>query len=127
MIPIQNLSSIRPHLTLGYPSHGPVATTCYKPFPGHGSHCGATDHYSGHYSFCSHTVPTSTNELRPSTASPTSGQQLITGGHPTLRPATCHAFNRSICRHPNCTFPLRCELCGANHSAKYCPNRGSLS
>ena len=78
------------------------------------SHCGATNHYPTNCPFCPHTVPTSTNESRPSTASPTSGHQLVTGGHSTLRPATCHAFNRSIFRRPNCTFPHRCELCGAN-------------
>ena len=46
---------------------------------------------------------TLTNESTPSTVSPTSGQQLVASGHPTLRPATCHAFNPSICCRPNCT------------------------
>ena len=66
------------------------------------------------------TLYLTTNESRPFTASPTIGQQLVTGGHPPLRPATCHGFNRSICHHPNCTFPHKCKLCGANHSATVC-------
>ena len=87
------------------------------------SHCGATNHYPINCPFRPHTVPTPTNESRPSTTSLTSGQHLVTGGHPTLRPATCHAFNRSICCRPNCTFPHRCELCGANHSVYVLPQQ----
>ena len=58
------------------------------------SHCGAINHYPANCPFQRlHTVPTPTNESKPSTTGPTCGQQLITRGQPILRPATWHAFN----------------------------------
>ena len=53
------------------------------------------------------------------------GQHTVTGGAPNFRQSTCHAFNCSVCRHQTCQFLHQCKLCGTNHSAKNCPNRGS--
>ena len=82
--------------------------------------------YPANYPFCPYTVPTPTNESKPFTTTLTSGEQLFNRVHPILRPATCHALIGNL-SPPQYTFPHRSELCGANHSAKYCPNKGSLS
>ena len=92
------------------------------------SHCGATNHYPRNCPFRSHTIPTFTDGQRSTITSSSNGvQQLITGALPNSRPSTCHAFNRSTCRRQNCSFLHQCESCGADHSAKYCPNRGSTA
>ena len=73
-------------------------------------------------------ITSPTNVQRPTTTSTSNdGQQPISGGLPNFRPSTCHAYNRSTCRRQNCSFLHQCELCGADHSAKYCPNRGSTA
>ena len=92
------------------------------------SHCGATNHYPRNCPFRSQAIPAPTNGQRPTTTSTSNdGQQPISGGLPNFRPSTCHAYNRSTCRRQNCSFLHQCELCGADHSAKYCPNRGSTA
>ena len=89
--------------------------------------CAATNHYPENCPFHRHITPTATNRQGPPTSSFfSSGQQHLTGGQFNYRPPTCHAFNRSICRRANCTFAHHCNLCGANHSARYCPSKGSL-
>ena len=88
--------------------------------------CGATNHYPENCPFRRHITPAATNRQGPHTSSLfSSGQQHLTGGQFNYRPPTCHAFNRSICRRANCTFAHHCDLCGANHSARYCPSKGS--
>ena len=91
------------------------------------SHCGVTNYYPRNCPFRSYAIPAPTEGQRLTTTSSfISGQQPITGGLPNFKPSTCHAYNHSICRHQNCLFLHQCELCGADHSAKYCPNRAAL-
>ena len=92
------------------------------------SHCGATNHYPRNCPFRPHAIPAPTDSHRQANApSSSGGQHTATGGLPNFRHSTCHAYNRSVCRRQACQFLHQCELCGADHSAKNCPNRGSTT
>ena len=96
------------------------------------AYCGATTHYPENCLFRSQPVPVSTFDQRPPNR-PSNGPQQFNENGSNDQPAhqrpkrTCHAFNRSVCRRSACNFRHVCELCGASHSARFCPNRGNTA
>ena len=100
-------------------------------------HCGATTHYPENCLFRAQPMSEPRRGQQPPPVSTPPGghhppgniPQRPTMEHPSSqRPRrTCHAFNRSNCRRSPCTFLHLCEICGATHSARLCPNRDSLA